>query len=219
MRQLRVRDVMTAEVRSVRRTTPVKDIAAILSGRKISALPVVDGERTVVGVVSEADLLSKELRSDHGASWRRHARRAGRVAEDLMRTPPVTIGPDESIVEAARRMVHKHLKRLPVVDRYGKLMGIVSRADLIRVLFVRSDESLREDIAREVFVKVLLLPADEAEAAVAVEDGVVTLTGQLERKSFVPIAVSLTGRMPGVRAVVNHLTFVLDDLPNPTPRT
>ena len=210
MRRLRVRDVMTTDVRSVRRSTPVKDIAVQLAGRKISAVPVVDDERTVVGVVSEADLLPKQFPPGRWALPRRRARHDARVAEELMTAPAVTIGPDESIVECARRMTHQHVKRLPVVDRYGKLVGILSRADLISV-FVRSDSSLREEIVQDIFTEILLIPAQQAEAAVAVDDGVVTLTGQLDRKSSIPIAVSLTRRVSGVVDVVNKLTFAFDD--------
>lgn len=210
MRTPQVRDVMTSDVRSVRRSTPVKDIAVQLAGRKISAVPVVDDERTVVGVVSEADLLPKEFPPGRWTLPRRRARHAARVAEELMTAPAITISPDESIVECARRMVRKHVKRLPVVDRYGKLMGIVSRADLVGV-FVRSDESLREEVMRDVFTEILLIPAQQAEAAVAVDDGVVTLTGQLDRKSTIPIAASLTRNVPGVVDVVNKLTFAFDD--------
>ena len=217
MRYLLIRDVMTADVRSVRRSTPVRDIAEILSGGKISAVPVVDGERTVVGVVSEADLLSRALPPGRWASRRRRARYAADVAEQVMTAPAVTVGPDDSIVEAARRMMRGHVKRLPVVDRYGKLMGIVSRADLIGV-FVRGDESLREEIVRDVFMDVLRLPENEAERVVMVDDGVVALTGQVERKSFVPIAVYLTSRIPGVVEVVDRLSFVLDDVPSPPVR-
>ncbi|NKQ51824.1 CBS domain-containing protein [Amycolatopsis sp. K13G38] len=210
MRRLRIRDVMTPDVRSVRRTTPVKDVAVILAGRHVSAVPVVDDERTVVGVVSEADLLPKQVPPGRWALRRSRARYGARTAEQIMSAPARTIGADESIVEAARVMTHEHMKRLPVVDRYGKLMGIVSRSDLV-ALFVRDDESLREEIVRTVFVEVLMLSGKQAEAAVDITDGVATLTGELERKSLVPIAVALTRRVPGVVDVVDHLTFASDD--------
>lgn len=214
MGRVLIRDVMTTDVHSVRKTTPFKDIARILAGRGISALPVADDECTVVGVVSEADLLHKEIDPAPprlvARFSRRRAKGAGRVAADLMTAPAVTIDADASIVEGARRMLDNGVKRLPVVDRYGKLVGIVSRWDLVR-LFARADDELREEIVHDVLERALCLPPAEATAAVAVTDGVVTLTGRLERKSLVPITVSLTRRVPGVVDVVDHLTFAMDD--------
>lgn len=203
MNQLRIRDVMTRDVRSVRRTTPIKQVAAILAGQRISAVPVVDDEQAVVGVVSEADLLPKEVPPGRWASRGRKARYAARTAEQVMTTPALTVEADGSIVDAARRMTHERVKRLPVVDRDGKLVGIVSRVDLI-ALYARGDEALRAEIVVEVFEEILSIPAKQAEAAVSVEDGVVTLTGELDRKSSVPIAVSLTRRVPGVVDVVDQ---------------
>ncbi|HVV29848.1 MAG TPA: CBS domain-containing protein [Mycobacteriales bacterium] len=205
MRSLRVRDVMTSEVRSVRRTTPFKAVAELLTGYGVSAMPVVDGERTVVGVVSEADLMRKQLPHRR---WPRSRKLDARTAAELMTSPAVTAGPDMRVPEAARRMTHEHVKRLPVVDAYGKLLGIVSRADLIAV-FVRGDAELAEEIGTEVVERALCLP--RTDITVAVEDGVVTLSGRLERKSLVPIAESLTARVPGVVGVVNELSFAFDD--------
>ncbi|TNC24826.1 CBS domain-containing protein [Amycolatopsis alkalitolerans] len=208
MRRLLVRDVMTADVHSVRRTTPFKDVARILAGREITALPVVDDESTVVGVVSEGDLLYKEIPERRWARPLRRARHEAKVAGELMSAPAVTIGPDESIVEAARLMTGRHVKRLPVVDRYGKLQGVVSRSDLIRI-FVRDDGELREEIEREVLDRALCVPAGTV--SVTVTDGVVSLAGQLERKSLVPVALSLTHQVPGVIDVVSELSYALDD--------
>ncbi|TVT25841.1 CBS domain-containing protein, partial [Amycolatopsis rhizosphaerae] len=132
------------------------------------------------------------------------------VAGELMTHPPVTIEAEDSLVEGARRMAREHVKQLPVVDRYGKLVGIVSRSDLLRI-FVRTDEELREEVVHEVFGRVLWLPEQRARPLVAVADGVVTLTGELERASLVPIAVALTRRVPGVVDVVDRLTFTTDD--------
>lgn len=152
MRVMTVRDVMTSGVFSVREATPVTNVVRIMDGRRVSALPVVGDGRQVVGVVSEADLLPKRIGRPMGllarAAWRRKA--AGRVARDVMTAPAITLTADVTVTEAARRMVRHGIKRLPVVDRYGKLVGIVSRVDLIRA-FARSDEELlaedREDTA------------------------------------------------------------------------
>ncbi|WP_431873452.1 CBS domain-containing protein [Amycolatopsis sacchari] len=208
MRRLLVRDLMTTAVRSVRRTTPVKDVVGILVGAGISAVPVVDDERTVVGVVSEADLMDKEVPAGRWSGRHRRARSSARTAEDLMAAPVSTIGPEESIVEAARRMSRRHVKRLPVVDRYGKLEGVLSRSDIVRI-FARGDEELREEIAVEVFERALCVP--EGDVSIEVTDGVATLTGRLKRRSAVPIAETLTRQVPGVVDVVCRLSFDFDD--------
>lgn len=206
MRWLLVRDVMTTEVRSVRLSTPVNDIARILDGRGVTGVPVVDGECTVVGVVSEADLLAKRFPEHRRWAFRR-SRRDATVARELMTAPAITIGVGEPLVAAARAMIAHHIKRLPVVDRYGKLQGVLSRSDLIRV-FVRSDEELRDEITREVVERVLGTSGKAVRVEVA--DGVATLRGQLAHKSLIPVAVSLARRVPGVVDVVDELSFALD---------
>ncbi|MTD54600.1 CBS domain-containing protein [Amycolatopsis pithecellobii] len=209
MKPLQIQDVMTTDVRSVHRTTPVKEVATILAEHRVSAVPVVDDECTVVGVVSEADLLPKEVPPGRW-SRRDKARYAARTAEQVMTKPARTIEAGKSIVEGARRMTNERVKRFPVIDRHGKLVGIVSRADLV-ALFARGDEALRAEIVLDVFEEILLVSGKQAEAAVSVENGVVTLTGELDRKSSVRLAVSLTRRVPGVVDVVDRLTFAFDD--------
>jgi CBS domain-containing protein len=210
MRSVAVRDVMTTSVFSVREATPVKYVAELMAGRRVSALPVAADDRLVVGVVSEADLLRKRIGRPVGwlarAAWRRRA--AGRVAADLMTSPAFTVSADASITDAARRMVRHGVKRLPVVDRYGKLVGIVSRADLVRA-FTRTDDDLREEIEHEVFERALRLPPGILRAEVF--DGVVTLTGELARRSLIPITVSLVRQLAGVVGVEERLTFASDD--------
>jgi CBS domain-containing protein len=125
-----------------------------------------------------------------------------------MTAPAITVTGDLTITEAARRMIRHGVKRLPVVDRYGKLVGIVSRADLIRA-FARGDEELLAEVREEVLERALCLAPGTVRADVS--DGVVTLTGELDRKSLVPIAVSLTRQVPGVVDVVDRLTFTFDD--------
>jgi CBS domain-containing protein len=213
----RVRDVMTREVVTVDEDTPFKEIAELLADCHISAVPVLDPDGRVVGIVSEADLLLKE-ENPQGTpgGWpfegrRRRATRAkaaGDTAVELMTAPAVTVGPDAAVAEAAR-LLHRHLiKRLPVVDPAGSLVGIVSRADLLKV-FLRTDD----DIAREVREEVLMLAmwVNPDSVTVKVRDGVVTLTGQLERRSLIPIAVSLVHGVDGVVDVVDRLGFEVDD--------
>jgi CBS domain-containing protein len=146
MRTMTVRDVLTTGVFSVREGTPIRNVVQIMDGRRVSALPVAADGSQVVGVVSEADLLPKRIGRPMGllarAAWRRKA--AGRVAGDVMTAPAITVTGDTTLTEAARRMIRHGVKRLPVVDRYGKLVGIVSRVDLIRAFAQGDEEPLAE---------------------------------------------------------------------------
>lgn len=216
MTHRQVRDVMTTDVLTVYVGTPAKVIAEQLEAGHVSALPVVDDDRRVVGIVSEADLLHKITYQDDVDDWprflRRHradrAKAAAASARTLMSSPAVTIGPGASVVEAAALMERHHVKRLPVVDDTGDLIGIVSRRDLVR-MFTRSDEAIRTEVEQEVFRQVLMLTPGTAAAWVA--DGHVTLRGRLPRKSETEIAAELTRRIDGVVGVANSMTFDQDD--------
>ena len=215
--RLLVRDVMTTSVATARVDTPFKEIVRLLAERGVSALPVVDERDRLVGVVSEADLLLKE--EYRGGELPRsfiHPKRLrmtrakveGDVAAELMTTPVITIGPDASLVEAAKVMAARQVKRLPVTDADGALIGIVSRADLVKV-FLRTDQDIKDEITNQVFAKILLVEPHEYD--VNVSDGVVTLTGQLDRRSSVEIAERLTRAVDGVVDVINKLAFRFDD--------
>lgn len=212
----RVRDVMTTNVITVDRITPYKEIARLLTEHRISGMPVLMMGRHVAGVVSEADLLAVEdrparlARADAASGHRRLVRRGRRmpalVAGDLMTSPPVTIHPDATIPGAARVMNASHVRRLPVVDEDGKLMGIVSRRDLLSV-FLRPDRDIEED-AKAVLDEILL--ADPSETRVLVRNGVVTLYGTLtpaegRQQDLVPVAIRLLWDVDGVVDVVNHI--------------
>jgi CBS domain-containing protein len=122
-----VKDVMTTHVVAVDRSASFNEIAARLGQLRVSAFPVVDDEHTVIGVVSEADLLAVEA-----TCLARHTAQApGLTAGDLMSLPPVTVTPDEPVEHAIRLMYNCRIKRLPVVDAEGRLVGIVSRADVV----------------------------------------------------------------------------------------
>jgi CBS-domain-containing membrane protein len=193
-----------------------KEVATLLVEHRVSALPVLDGEGRVAGIVSEADLLLKEefpegppeARLFQGRRRREtRAKVAGDTAAELMTSPAVTIGPDASVAEAVR-LLHRHgIKRLAVVDPAGPLLGIVSRADLLRV-FLRSDADISREV-RQVLLRTMWVDPDTV--VVEVHDGVVTLTGQLERWSLIPILVSLVRGLDGVVDVVDRLSFELDD--------
>ncbi len=212
----RVADVMTEKVLSVRQEAGFKEMVAIMESARISALPVVDEEGHVVGVVSEADLLLKEERPDldgrrlFESRQRRIERRkaAGQTAGELMSSPPIVATPDMPVVEAARIMHRHNVKRLPVVDPPGRLVGIVSRADVLKV-FMRPDEDIRREIVDEVIVKTLWM--DPERIRVTVVGGIVELAGEVDRKSDVTTLVSLCSSVDGVVAVDADLRYRFDD--------
>jgi CBS domain-containing protein len=205
--------VMTRDVATVSPGATYKAVAELLHERRVSALPVLDARGRVVGVVSEADLLLKEERPapGRGALGDPHgdlARATARSAGELMTSPAVTIRPEATLTGAARLMRRRGVKRLPVVDEAGLLVGLVSRADLIRP-FLRSDESIAREVREEVAAGMLAI--DPAELAVTVEDGVVRLEGELETCSLGRILARLAGAVEGVVAVDNRLRWKLDD--------
>jgi CBS domain-containing protein len=212
-----VDDVMTKDVASVREDTPYREIVDILTARHVSAVPVVDDFGRVLGVVSEADLLHKietegqlEPRRVFESRRRRSVRsKAGAtVASDLMSAPAVTTMPHTLIPAAARRMDADRVKRLPVVDDLGRLVGIVTRSDLLKV-HLRPDADIRHDVVEGVLRRVLAVR--DGTVRVEVHGGVVKLVGELDRHSATIAAVRLAHAVAGVVAVDDQLTFELDD--------
>lgn len=205
-----VSDVMTRTVVSVGRDTPFKTIVQIMGQWKVSALPVLEGEGRVAGVVSEADLLPKqEFRDsdpDRFTQMRRLpdlAKAGGLTAEDVMTAPAVTVRAGATVAEAARLMALHQVKRLPVVDDKGLLEGLVSRSDLLKV-FLRPDEEIAEEIRREILPG--LFPPPSGPVHVEVRDGMVTLTGRIQDTSLVPVAARLVRAVEGVVDVECALT-------------
>ncbi len=143
LKEIPVRAVMTEKVIAVRQDTEIKEAARLLSENRISGMPVIDENERVIGVVSEADILASAgiKRESKIGDILRHltgetvisSRRGTRVGE-IMSSPAITVGPDEDIRDAGRILEEKRIKRLPVVDREGKLIGIISRADIIRAI-------------------------------------------------------------------------------------
>ncbi|MFJ3306689.1 CBS domain-containing protein [Streptomyces sp. NPDC086549] len=197
-----VSDVMTPTVVAVGRDAPFKDIVKLMEQWKVSALPVLEGEGRVVGVVSEADLLPKEEFRDSDPDRFTQlrglsdlAKAGGLTAEELMSTPAVTVHADATLAEAARIMARRKIKRLPVVNEVGMLEGVVSRADLLKV-FLREDEDLTEEVRHEVIDHLFPLSADHIQ--VEASEGVVTLTGWVESTALVPVAERLARAVEGV---------------------
>lgn len=201
----RVRDVMTTSVVTVDRITPYKEIARLLTEHRISGVPVLTMGRHVAGVVSEGDLLAARVRNT-GGRWRwftsHKEQHQALVASQLMTSPAITIHPDAALATAAGLMSAHHLRRLPVVDPDGKLLGIVSRRDLLSV-FLRPDTEIAHQV-REIVAEVL--PGGPTGVEVAVNNGVVTLTGEPELAAdgdLVMVAVRLTRDVDGVVDVID----------------
>ena len=210
-------EVMTTRVHVANPATPFKVLVRMIEENKISAVPIVDHSGTPVGVVSESDLLLKERRREletrsdllHRRRRRRELAKAeGLVASDLMTSPPVTISFDTGLAEAARLMQERNIRRLIVVDERGRIAGLVSRSDLLQV-FLRTDHDLRDEILTKVIPAALLDALDAVD--VTVWSNVVTLSGEVDRKSDAEILTRLARDVDGVVEVVSHLTYRWDD--------
>jgi CBS domain-containing protein len=211
MRNRTVADVMTTEVVAVTTGTPYQDVVRALACWRISGVPVVDDERRVVGVVSESDLLHKHRfrgRPRRAPFIRRGERlargkAAGGTAGAVMTAPAVTLLPRDTVVDAARVLAGRAIKRAPVVDGAGELIGIVTRSDLLRV-FLRPDEDIASDVAR--WLAACGLATAPAQWTVRSRKGIVALSGRVARPDQVAQAAELAAEVDGVVDVVNQLS-------------
>ncbi|MGW9030503.1 CBS domain-containing protein [Streptomyces sp. NPDC055722] len=193
---------MTRAAVAIGRNASFKDVVKLMEQWKVSALPVLEGEGRVIGVVSEADLLPKEefRNSSPDRYTRLHrlsdlAKADALTAEELMTSPAVTVHPDSTLAQAARIMAQRKIKRLPVVNGEGLLEGIVNRADLLKV-FLRSDKEIADEIRRDIVD--VLFPAPLEPIHTRVGDGVVTLTGKIQDVGQIPLTVRLVQAVEGV---------------------
>jgi CBS domain-containing protein len=205
-----VKDVMTTRVIWVSRNATFREMAAALREYRVSAFPVVDDDRTVVGVVSEADMLTKEALIDEpgfvgGILHRRdQAKARGITAGDLMTTAVVAVRPEDTIEHAAKLMYDRAVKRLPVTDEGGHLVGIISRADVLSV-FDRTDSVISREITHDVIQGEFV--TDAAAFQVMVMDGIVTLSGRPETNEIGHDIVRRVRHVPGVVAVRDRLDY------------
>jgi CBS-domain-containing membrane protein len=219
-----VEDVMTRDVVSIDESATFRHIVDTLTSRRISAVPVVDADRRVVGIVSESDLLAKVVTGGDpqariAGPWRTRSvtRRKSHAdtASGLMTSPVVTTTPDTSVVEAARVSAAELVRRMPVVDESGRLVGIVTRSDLLSV-FDRSDDDIRTHIIEDLLRGKFCINPQSVE--VKVEQGVVALYGELETESLVRLVVKAARSTLGVVSVHNGLSYRVADQ-SPTPVT
>ena len=205
-----VADVMTRDVVAVRKDAQFKDIVRVMRARRFSALPVLDDDNRVIGVVSEDDLLVREgsRAADGGSRFLfRHGDRvkaAGLAAGGLMTRPAITIRPDAGVAEAARTLHSRHLRRLPVVTGDGRIVGVVSRADLLGV-YDRPDADIRTEIVEQVIESEFVL--DRLAFTVTVESGMVKLSGPVASKYVALSLLDAVRQVDGVLAVEDRLSY------------
>lgn len=212
-----VKDVMTTRVIWVRADASFRDMATALHEHRVSAFPVLDKAGKVIGVVSEADMLTKQALGAEADGipgiitgvlrHKDHEKARATTACDLMTSPALTVGPDDSVEHAAKLMYSRKVKRLPVVGPDGHLAGIISRADVLSV-FDRTDQEIRADITDGILRRGLLI--DPHTLQVTVKDGIVTVAGVPESA---PVGHELMQRIRHVQGVV----AVRDRLSYPPP--
>jgi CBS domain-containing protein len=214
---MKIEELMTRDPVAVGPDTPLKDVAAILLEHRISGVPVIGERLEVLGVVSEADIVAKEAGAEpHDRrliAWLLGGRQvdekklAARTAADAMTSPAVTVTADRPVPEAARLMTDEGLKRLPVVDADGTLIGILTRTDLVRA-FARSDHEIEREL-RDTVLRTLWI--EEPGLNLKVERGEVRLSGKIQRRADAELLESFAGRVPGVVAVHSTLRWAWDD--------
>jgi CBS domain-containing protein len=219
MRHTNVADVMSTNVISASPKDSFFEVATMLRNAAIRAVPVVDDDGRLQGVVSEADLMAAVAHAegrDARRWWRpRHIHRrvpetkaGATTAAELMTTDVETVTPSTRLTAAARTMMDHHLSWMPVCDEGGRVAGVLGRSDVLTV-FLRDDASIQAEIVDDVLRRILLV--DPSAVTVEVDRGVVTLTGELDTRVDAQVAVHLTERIEGVVAVVNHLRYRNDE--------
>jgi CBS domain-containing protein len=213
---VKVSDVMTSEVKTISGDEPLKEAARVMVKAGISGLPVVDDDRKVIGIITEADFVSAEA----DRSWGRQRRRLlanflgeaehpkSKTVADSMTKNPHTVDGASTVTEAARMMTDLRVKRLPVVSPDGTLCGIISRADVMGA-FARPDEDLRAEVIDEVVIGVLQLDPDKL--SVDVVDGIVQIDGSVESRTDARLLQELAVRVEGVISVNSDVSWTNDD--------
>jgi CBS domain-containing protein len=207
---MKVSDLMSVEVLTTTPETPLKEAAALLAKRGISGVPVVDENGAVVGVLSEADILVKaggELPRSGLLGWLLEPdfdlqdKIGARTVGEAMSAPAVTITPGRFVHEAAALMIAESVNRLPVVED-GKLLGILTRADVVRA-FTRTDAEIADEIREEILKRTLWL--EPGAVSMDVVEGAVHLEGEVETEADAELLPVFVARVPGVVSVQTNL--------------
>lgn len=203
---MRVLDVMTTEVITVEPTATLKEAARLMMDRKVSGLPVVEGEK-LVGIITEADFLDRTAEKLMGRAGLldvtsdTHQSEGSETVASVMTEHPYVMYQEASLTEVARAMVSHGVKRFPVVDNDGRLIGVISRADVVSA-FSRPDDVIRDEIRHDLVERVLGWDVESIE--VEVTDGVVLLRGNTEDVAEGHLLEELVRRIDGVVGVKNE---------------
>jgi CBS domain-containing protein len=211
-----IEHLMTRDVLTVSPETSLKEVARLLVEHRVSGVPVVENGR-IVGVVSEADILFKEQGAANESTgpfaWLSRsggsaAKLSATTAGEAMTSPPMTIEAGATAAAAARLMIEQGVNRLPVTAD-GALVGIVTRADLVRA-FTRSDEEIAQEISEDVIFRTLWISPDRVQ--VSVTEGKVVLKGGVDTRTEAELVAAYVRRVPGVVDVDSSLGWSSDDL-------
>lgn len=200
---MRVVDLMTTDVIAVSPDTATRDAARLMFRNRVSGLPVVDPMDHLLGIITEADFLRLEVAREEGSVDGSYER-----VGDVMTPDVITVDPDVSLVDAAKLMCDRDVKRLPVIDGAARLVGIISRSDIV-ALFTRPDEVIEDEIREDLIRRVLFVDPDEMDVGVA--DGVVSFVGEIGTRTEARLLEELARRLDGVVRVDSKLTWRVDD--------
>ena len=195
---MNVVDLMTTEVIAVSKDTGLREAARLMFRNRVSGLPITEPDGTLVGIITEADFLRLEVERQEGKTAQSD------IVGDVMSRGVVTVRPDVEIYEAAKIMATQEVKRLPVVDAEDRLLGVISRADIVS-LFTRPDDVIEDEIREDLIRRVLFIDPDGIQVDVA--NGVVNLRGEVETRGEARMLEELTNRLDGVLRVESDLTW------------
>ena len=199
---MQVVDLMTTDVITVSRETGIRDAARLMFRNRVSGLPVTSPDGSLIGIITEADFLRLEVERQEGGH------ELGETVGDVMSAGVVTTGPDTEVYDAAKMMTFQDIKRLPVVDEDSRLLGIISRADIVSV-FTRPDDVIEDEIREDLIRRVLFIDPDELN--VTVTNGVVTFVGEIGTRTEARLLAELASRLDGVLHVESKLVWRFDD--------
>lgn len=222
---MRARDIMTKTVRVAASNTPVHTIAQAMLRGRISAVPVIDKSRRVIGIVSEADLLRRgESGTARTRSWwldilidprtraREYTKARGLYARDVMTRTVISVKPDTKVSAIADVMERSAIKRVPVVDAQNRLIGIISRRDLVAAVAKTprktariSDATIGAALHREIKARIGSM---NSAVNIAVTKGVVDLSGLVPSNDERDAVRVMAETTPGVRSVSDRLRIL-----------